>query len=469
MAAAAAAALAVLLWICTPPPFKEKILPGQEPDSNTLSTRPPPTEMSVTQDPEEQGHRNPLPDEGGILTTGSAGHAITTPPDFTEYRIGKNSSVYQTLRKAGLNPTEVHRLVEASEQIYDLSRVQKGVLVRIYSRLVGGPEPARIFYKTSFTLSITESLNIIRNEQGVWEASMHSKPITVKTESFQGQVKSSLWRSATSAGLAAEPVYALTDILAWQIDFDREVRPGDHWRILVDRNYVEGTPAGWGSIIIAEYQRGQDKHTAIRYPPDGDGFEYYTPGGESVKGRFLKSPLRYSRISSGFQRQRFHPILGVNRPHYGVDYAAPTGTPVRAVGDGIITSLGRRGGNGKMIRIRHNSTYETAYKHLHGYKKGLRKGSKVHQGDVIAYVGSTGLATGPHLHFEFYENGRFTDPLGRKFPREDPIPPKDMEGFRHWVVKARSRLEAREPLSLSGTHAPTDSREDKATKVTIQI
>lgn len=377
---------------------------------------------------------------------------IYTAPDFTEWVIKKNSTVYTTLRQAGVSPGDIHAIVTASKSTYNLAKIHAGVLLKVHKREVPEKELSE-FYKVSFALSLTDTLFLEKNPEGNWGARIHSKPVTIVAEGYQGTIRSSLWLSATSAGLDSVPVYALTDIMAWQIDFDREVQPGDHWRLLVERKYVEGTPVGWGSIIIAEYQRGTEQYTAIRYPRTGEHFEYYSPIGDNMKGRFLKSPLRYSRISSGFQLKRFHPVLGINRPHYGVDYAAPTGTPVRAVGDGTITILGRRGGNGKMIRIRHNSAYETAYKHLSRYGKGLRRGSKVKQGDVIAYVGSTGLATGPHLHFEFYENGKFTDPLGRKFPREDPVPPDSMSEFKEWATQSQKKLDELQPRNLKQASA----------------
>jgi murein DD-endopeptidase MepM/ murein hydrolase activator NlpD len=155
---------------------------------------------------------------------------------------------------------------------------------------------------------------------------------------------------------------------------------------------------------------------------------------------FLKSPIRYSRISSRFTTKRFHPILQFNRPHLGVDYAAPIGTPIRAVGDGVIMSAGRNGGAGNMIKLQHNSTYSTAYKHLNGFAKGIHSGARVHQGQIIGYVGTTGLSTGPHLHFEFFQNGKYVDPLGRKFPSAEPVPQEKMAEFEIETHKLMASL-----------------------------
>lgn len=369
------------------------------------------------------------------------------PPEelIEEYLIKKNQTVYTVLRTAQVEASEIIKMVQIAKPSFNLAEIQSGIKVRVF-RYSGSQE----VFKVSFLLSITKTL-ILEKSQDQWHAKLDIKPVSKKLISFAGKVKSSLWQSAVNAGLEAQAIYLLSDIFAWQIDFEREIRPGDSWMMLIERTFVEEEEYGWGNILIAEYQRGIDSYRAIRYPQTDAG-EYYSPEGDNLKGKFLKSPLRYSRISSRFQTKRFHPVLGINRPHYGVDYAAPRGTPVRAVGDGVIRSIGRRGGNGKMIRIRHNSTYETAYKHLNGYAKGLRRGHKVTQGQLIGYVGATGLATGPHLHFEFYENGRYTDPLGRKFPREDPVPPKDMEKFKLIVFAVEKQLS--EKLAKAEKNSP---------------
>ena len=345
---------------------------------------------------------------------------------FTEqYLVKRHSTVYETLRKAGVSPQEIHNIILASKKVYDLSKVQSGIQVRIDH--IG---EQKILDSIHFVLSVTDTL-WLRKSDSIWIASIESKPVTVQVIGYQGKIKSSLWQSAVDIGMEAQAIFMLSEIFAWQIDFEREIRPGDSWRMLIERTYVDGKPYNWGSILVAEYVKSGDIYQAIKFPQDTISGEYYTPEGDNLRGKFLKSPLRYSRISSKFQLKRFHPILGVNRPHLGVDYAAPRGTPVRAVGDGVVTVCRRWGGNGKMIKIRHsNSIYETAYKHLNGFARGVRRGSNVTQGQVIGYVGSTGLATGPHLHFEFYENGKFTDPLGRKFPREDPVPPSNFETFK---------------------------------------
>jgi murein DD-endopeptidase MepM/ murein hydrolase activator NlpD len=247
--------------------------------------------------------------------------------------------------------------------------------------------------------------------------------------SFSGTVTNSLWNSARESQMDPYLISEMTEIFAWQVDFAREVRVNDKWRITVEQKIVRGRPTSWGRIVAAEYNNAGNLYTALLFVKNGEEIGYFTPEGKSLKKIFLKSPIKYSRISSHFNRRRFHPLLKFVRPHLGVDYAAPYGTEIRAVGDGVVTFAEWNGGGGKTIKIRHNSTYSTHYKHLSRFASNLRSGTKVKQGQVIGYVGSTGMSTGPHLHFEFWENNRYVDPLGKSFPVANPIPSHLMSEF----------------------------------------
>ncbi len=265
-------------------------------------------------------------------------------------------------------------------------------------------------------------------------------PVTKKKLHYRGLVQLSLWGSAKQAGMPPALIDQLADIFAWQIDFAKEVRSGDRWKISVERKYVRGQPIGHGPILAAQFESDHKKLTAVRYPQSGPDARYYFPDGRSLESLFLKSPLRYRRISSRFQRSRYHPVLKRRRPHLGVDYAAAPGTPVKSVGDGRVVFAKWRGGGGRVVKIKHNSTYSTAYMHLRGYAKGIKSGSKVKQGQVIGYVGSSGLASGPHLHFSFYENGKYINPLGKKFPSASPIVKSDMKNFQRTKIAAMKHL-----------------------------
>ena len=238
-------------------------------------------------------------------------------------------------------------------------------------------------------------------------------------EVASGRIKTSLYNSIVDAGGSPMLVYELSDVYAWEIDFFG-LQKGDAFKVIYERYEVNGQHAGMGKIQGSWFEHKETPFYAVLYD-QGDGPEYFDEVGNSLRKTFLKAPLKFSRISSRFTYSRFHPVLKIRRPHTGVDYAAPTGTPVVAVGDGLVILSAYKGGGGNSVKIRHNSNYTTGYMHLSRYGKGIRKGVMVKQGQVIGYVGSTGLATGPHLDFRFWKNGRPVDPLKIDPPSANPI------------------------------------------------
>lgn len=347
----------------------------------------------------------------------------------TRHKIEANSNMYLTLREIGVSSEFILSLLSTSKPYFDLAKVPAKFAFEAFWK----DKEHNQLSGFNFEISNTRTLKV-RLVEGEWQADIIEHEITEKLRSFSGVVTNSLWESAENAGMQPILIVNLTEIFAWQVDFNREVRPGDKWRLSVVEQFSKGRSIGWASIIAAEYINQNESYVGIKFPKDDDkSSDYYDPDGQSLRRMFLKSPIKFGRVSSKFNRARFHPILKKKRPHLGVDYAAPTGTPIRSVGDGRIQWIGRKGGSGKMIKIRHNSVYRTAYLHLSRYAKGLRKGHKVKQGQVIGYVGSTGLATGPHLHFSFYQNGRYVDPLGKKFPAADPVPKKLLPDFKAYV------------------------------------
>jgi murein DD-endopeptidase MepM/ murein hydrolase activator NlpD len=304
------------------------------------------------------------------------------------------------------------------------------------------------FFSNQETAVNKVQLHVSDTDSWIWEKNIASNTWTFKEHkensefrlmSYTGIVESSLWGSATEAQMDPSLIAELTEIFAWQIDFAREVQKGDKWRITVEQKMVRGRPSSWGRILAAEYDNAGNKNTALLFVKDGKDIGYFTPEGKSLKKIFLKSPIKYSRISSRFTHRRFHPLLKTFRPHLGVDYAAPFGTEVRAVGDGSVDIAGWNGGAGRMVRIRHNSTYATQYKHLSRIPASVRVNGRVKQGQVIGYVGSSGLSTGPHLHFEFWENNRYVDPLGKNFPVAEPVSQNLIADFQR---KAQILLES---------------------------
>jgi murein DD-endopeptidase MepM/ murein hydrolase activator NlpD len=250
-------------------------------------------------------------------------------------------------------------------------------------------------------------------------------------------------------------------IFAWQIDFSRDLRTGDEFRILYERLVRPDGTARSGRVLSAQFNVNSRDYEAYAFVPGNSSEDYFDRAGESLRRAFLRAPLQYRRISSAFSTSRFHPVLGVNRPHHGIDYAATTGTPVRATADGTIRRAGWDNGYGNVIDISHTRGYQTRYAHLQRFASGIRPGGRVQQGDVIGYVGMTGLATGPHLHYEFHSNGRPIDPNTIRDITGDPVPRSYLEQFLQVVQSHVSALDLWSPRVLLADRAPGgDSRAD---------
>lgn len=258
--------------------------------------------------------------------------------------------------------------------------------------------------------------------------------------SMAGVIDYSLYNTMMEQDVSPELVNKLADVFAWQIDFFR-IQRGDRFKVIYEEVKVEDKTVGIGKIVAAYFEHYEMPYYAFYYD-QGSGVDYFDEEGKSLRKAFLKAPLNYSRISSRFSHSRLHPVLKIRRPHHGVDYAAPTGTPVLAVGDGTIIKRAYSGGAGNMIKIKHNSIYTTAYLHLSKFAKGISVGSRVKQGDVIGYVGSTGLSTGPHLDFRFWKNGTAVNPLKVKPPPSEPIKEEHKETYTANQNQLRSTLDA---------------------------
>ena len=266
---------------------------------------------------------------------------------------------------------------------------------------------------------------------------------TVKVASIAGTLTETLEGSIAAAGGETNLSILMADVFQWDLDFTRDLRTGDRFRILYETIYLDGVLDGLGSILAVSYENGGRRLEAYRF---GDGSSYYDAEGRPIQKMFLRSPLRYSRVTSRFTQHRFHPILKRYRPHHGVDYGAPKGTPVRATANGTVVSVGWDGGGGKTVKIRHPNGYQTAYLHLSGYGRGIRSGHRVMQGDVIGFVGSTGLATAPHLDYRVQSRGRWIDPLSLKSVPTDPVPHRRLPEFLAWRDDLRRSLVDGEPF-----------------------
>lgn len=285
-----------------------------------------------------------------------------------------------------------------------------------------------------------QALTVERHADG-FRAS--EQPLLLETQVVMksAEIRYSLFGATDAAGIPDSIATGLADIFGGDIDFHRDLRKGDRFSVVYEAMNHMGRLVRTGRILAAEFINDGKRYRAVWYQDtDGQG-GYYTPEGKNIRKAFLRSPLEFSRITSGFSSARFHPILQKWRAHQGIDYGAPTGTRVKATGDGVVEFVGTQGGYGKVVVLRHQTRYTTLYGHLSGFAAGLRKGARVTQGDVIAYVGATGLATGPHLHYEFRVNGAYQNPLTIALPSAPPLAPAQLARFRKAADDQLARIE----------------------------
>jgi murein DD-endopeptidase MepM/ murein hydrolase activator NlpD len=343
------------------------------------------------------------------------------------------------LTQLGLSMPEIMRAVKAAQSVYPLKDVHAGHLMT----RTGDTDSMQVYYD----IDSGQRLQLQRETDGQWQAAIEERPVRDRLAHAEGRIEDSLFGAAEKAGLDDTTTMNLVDIFSWDIDFARDIRTGDSFRVLYHEHYdARGRMIG-STILAAEFTNQGQTYRAVRYQTADGRYDYFTPDGKSMRKSFLKAPLKYTRISSRYSLHRMHPILGYTRAHRGVDYAAPMGTPVHAVGDGVITYCGWRGGYGRFIVIRHtDGVHSTAYAHLSRYARGIHSGAHVHQGQVIAFVGMSGLATGPHLHFEFRIHGVQVNPLTVKRTPAAPVPQAQMASFRQATAPLLARIEIPQPL-----------------------
>jgi len=279
-------------------------------------------------------------------------------------------------------------------------------------------------------VSETETLSVTRDLAG-FAVQVVTTPLEIKTVTAHGVIDSSLFVSGRAAGISSDVILRLAnDIFGWDIDFALEIQPEDQFTVVYEQKYRDGLYLSDGRILAAEFINAGRTYRAVRYESaDGQIADYYTPDGKSMRKQFLRAPVDFKYISSNFNPRRFHPVLNITRAHQGADYAAPTGTPIKAAGDGRVTFVGIKGGYGKAIILEHGGSVSTLYGHLSRYAKDLRSGTRVKQGDIIGFVGSTGTATAAHLHYEYRINGIHKNPRTISLPDAKPIPPGHLSAF----------------------------------------
>ncbi len=349
--------------------------------------------------------------------------------------VKRNEFLASILLKYDIPYKQIDLLANKSKSIFDVRKIKVGNPYYIFLSNDSLHQAKYFVYEIDKVNYISYCLDdSITIEKGQKEVKKVKRTAT-------GKITSSLWNAMKENG--ASPVLALelSDIYAWTVDFFG-IEKGDYFKVMYTEEYVDSTSVGISSIEAALFHHRGDDYYAFHFQEDSATYNYFDEKGNSLRKAFLKAPLKFSRISSRFSNSRLHPVLKIRRPHHGIDYAAPKGTHVFSIGDGRVIARGYQPkGGGNYLKIKHNSVYTTVYMHLNGFAKGINQGDKVKQGQLIGYVGATGLATGPHLDFRVFKNGKPIDPLKVKAPPVEPVKKEDMKRFKKFYKPLKSKLE----------------------------
>ncbi len=379
------------------------------------------------------------PSQGQATTPSQPAEPADPPKPPPSHRtitgeIRQGQTFAQALISQGLPPSLAGEMIRSLRPHLNFRRIRPGGV--FHATL---DETGRVI-AFRYQVSPVEIYEVIQTEAG-YRAMRRELPVERRVEMAAGEVYSSLFESMEALGEQPQLALDFANIFLWDFDFHSHARPGDRFRMLVEKEYSGEVFVRYGKILIAQYENRGKTYTGIYFETAPGKGDFYTSDGTSVRKTFLRSPLQFTRISSGYTHRRVHPILGGVRPHLAVDYAAPHGTPVWAVADGVVQSAGWDGGNGKAISLQHMGGYQTMYNHLSGFAPGVRRGAKVRQRQVIGYVGSTGLSTGPHLDYRVMKNGRYVNPLTQKFIPGAPIPKSQRGKFEQYRDHLLKQLE----------------------------
>ncbi len=353
--------------------------------------------------------------------------------------IRKNGSLGEALNRLKISPATTHAITQLKNSRL-LTNLRAGDKLHVWVDKHHNLQ--KILYPKSQTLSY----ELINTDEG-YRLLEKKAPVEIRTETATGVIEGAFYIAAKKAGLSARSIMNLSDIFAWDVDFSRELQAGDTFKVIYETKYLKGKYIGDGSILAAQITSNNQKkvHNAFIVRENGKTIGYYDKKGRNLKKAFLRSPVDYVRITSKYNPKRFHPVLKRTRPHRGVDYGGPKGTPIRATGDGKIIFRGWGKGYGRHIKIKHAGKYTTLYAHLSKYSK-FKKGNYVKQGDIIGYMGDTGMVTGVHLHYEFRVNNKHVDPLKVKFPDAEPLAKKYRAEFNKtstFLLAQLNRLDSR--------------------------
>ena len=375
----------------------------------------------------ERGAATPLPHQATLAYSQSAARFLSGDPVLSraiaavaaEERFRRGQTLSGVLDALGLEPADRYALIVALAEHVDLRKLRPE---DSYAAVLDVEAELKQF---RLTLAGRGRVTARRGEEG-WTGAWRPFTRSSRLRRVVGELQGSLEGSIQRAGGSPRVAYEMAEVLQWDLDFNRDLRLEDGFEIVYEEILLDGVFESIGEILALRYVNDGRLHEAYRF---GEPAGYYDGEGRPLRKLFLRSPLRYSRVTSRFSQRRFHPVLKRYRPHYGVDYGAPTGTPVRATGSGTVAFAGWDGGGGRTVKVRHPNGYLTAYLHLSRFAAGVRRGRRVAQGDTVGYVGSTGLATGSHLDYRVQRNGRWVNPLAMKVEPAPPIPEAELASF----------------------------------------
>lgn len=394
----------------------------------------------------------PEPPPEAALSNGAAAEpSVEAPrPPLPEIVLRHRETLDGALLRGGVGSQDASAIIKALRGHVDMRRIHPGERVQV---TMGVDDRAG---QVAYWRSATERYEINRDGEG-WTARAVTTSVDVQVAAVTGQLEDSLFTSMERLGESAALTLKFVNLFEWDFDFAAHALPGDRFRLLVEKRYADNEFIGYGTVLIAQYRtRGRSVLTGVGFKNAEGQTEFFDADGRSVRKMFLRAPLDFTRITSGYSHARFHPILGGLRPHLAIDYGAPIGTPVRAVADGVIESAGWNGGYGLSIMVRHARGYKTMYNHLS--KLDVRAGHQVRQRDVIGRVGSTGLSTAPHLDYRVVKNGAFVNPLGEKFIPGSPVPPDRRKAFQNHLDALLERLDQEAPLASASRAEVTTAR-----------
>lgn len=357
------------------------------------------------------------------------------PPDrHARHKVVKGESLSKVLDKLGVGAKDRATVIAAAKQTPELTKLKAGQ--EIHARLSpdGRLEALQLPIDRKMTLRLSM-------EGGTLKARRHERRGERRLSFASASVQSSLYSDGQGAGLSDAQIAELAQIFGWDVDFAVGLRAGDRFSVIYEAEYIDGKKADDGEILAAEFVNRGKTYRAVRFEEDDGSIGYYAPDGTSMKQAFLRNPLKLAKVTSGFSLSRFHPVLQERRAHKGVDYSAPVGTPVKATGSGVVQFSGRQNGYGNVVELQHGEKYTTVYGHLSRFAEGIALGTRVQQGQVIGYVGQTGIATGPHLHYEFRIAGQHRDPLTVKLPPATPLKDQKLAEFKEKTAPLLAQLE----------------------------